>query len=532
MPLLTVQLEDQDRRVLFESGSSVRDILDETDIRVRAACNGTGACGLCRIRITEGDAGEPAAIELASLGNGLLDKGVRLACQVTADNNLRIEIINPAPPSVWHSLDAGVGTAPLTEGSPLFTQAEPTLGLTVDLGTTHISITVVEISTGRRLAGRRALNPQAASGADVLTRLMAAQSADQAEKLSLQAVRAIEEGVRDIGSREGIDLMRVVRVVLVGNTAMVALLSGQNHHLLLQPSYWAENIDCLPVETNLWRDAWGINPEAVIEVIPPLAGFVGSDLLTGVIATRLTEQEPGALLIDFGTNSEVALWDGNKLWVSSAAGGPAFEGCAISCGVPAEPGAIWRVAVSEATEELTFHVIADAEARGLCGSGLVDLLACLVRNGTLNRKGQFVLESPVNGFHFCSGRREFVLTRRDIDIFQRAKAAIGVVIEVLLAKAGMRRHELRRICIGGIFGQFLNVANAQEIGLLPPLPAELIETAGNTALSGCEALILSAEAYERLLVIREHAHIVNLSNCPDFETLFLDHLYLQPNAVV
>jgi uncharacterized 2Fe-2S/4Fe-4S cluster protein (DUF4445 family) len=529
VPILTVQLADEERRITAATGRSVRDLLDETDIRVRAACNGTGACGLCRIRVTGGDGGEPSANERATLGAGQLSRGVRLACQVAADRDLRVEVMNPAPPSGWRSLDAGSplpGPAPMSDP-----KGEHPLGVSVDLGTTHLSITLLDLASGRRLAGRRGLNPQAAAGADVMTRLMAAQSAGEAEKLSHLVVGAIGDGLRDITVREGIDLRRVERVVLVANTAMLAILSGRNHLLLLQPRYWTETIDCLPVGTPSWGATWGIGPAAAIEVVPPLAGFVGSDLLAGIIATRLTEQGPGALLIDFGTNSEMALWDGDHLWVTSAAGGPAFEGCGISCGMPAEPGAICRVSVAQ-SGELAFDVIAGAEPRGVCGSGLVDLLARLVENGTLNVKGQFGPSVPPDGFPLSTGNRELVLTKRDIDIFQRAKAAIGVGIEVLLAKAEMGHHELRRVCIGGVFGQYLDIASARSIGLLPAIPGSFMESAGNTALSGCEALLRAADGGERLRDARSRARIVNLSDCPDFDALFFEHLHLQPIATV
>jgi uncharacterized 2Fe-2S/4Fe-4S cluster protein (DUF4445 family) len=467
--------------------------------------------------------------ELTNLGAGSLSQSVRLACQVKAERDLQIEILRPAPQSVWRSLDEGeVKTcSPVIAWAARSETGQP-MGAGVDIGTTHISISLLDIHTSCRLAGRRGLNPQSQSGSDVLTRLISAQSDGQGKKLSHQVIQAIGEGLRDIGSREGIDLQGIESVVVVGNTAMLALLSGQNHHLLLQPRYWSETIKCLPLETASWGADWGISPEAAIDVIEPLAGFVGSDLLSGVIATHLTEHGRGALLIDFGTNSEVALWDGEKLLVTSAAGGPAFEGCGISCGMAADPGAIYRVYVSDATGELAFDVVAGAEPRGLCGSGMVDLLACLVRNSTLNNKGQFAPSVPELGFPLGSDNREIILTKRDIDIFQRAKAAIGTAINVLLMKADMGYSELRRICIGGVFGQYLNIVNAQEIGLLPAMPGLSIETLGNTALSGCEALLLSPGAKERLQEIRSQAVFVNLSTVAEFETLFLENLYLKP----
>ncbi len=163
------------------------------------------------------------------------------------------------------------------------------------------------------------------------------------------------------------------------------------------------------------------NPEAAVEVVSPFAGFVGSDLLAGVLATHLTDR-PGGLLIDFGTNSELALWDGTTLWVTSAAGGPAFEGCGIQCGMPAEPGAIYRIDPQQEATGLRFQVIGDGLARGLCGSGLVDLIAFLRRTGDLTSTGKLTIPYPENVFIVQRENPAIRLTNGDVDIFQRAKA--------------------------------------------------------------------------------------------------------------
>jgi len=318
-----------------------------------------------------------------------------------------------------------------------------------------------------------------------------------------------------------------VSLALVGNTAMLALLSGRNYAKLIQPSHWTQTIDCQPGHTDTWAAAWGIHPKASIHVIPPLAGFVGSDLLAGVVTTHLTENGDGCLLIDFGANSEIALWDGQALWVTSAAGGPAFEGSGIDCGLPAEPGAIYRVNVrQDGTPD--FAVIGGAQARGICGSGLVDLIANLVRTGRLTNMGRFTSSVSGNGFALVQGEREIVLTKGGVDVFQRAKAAIGAGVDVLLTHADMRYKDLRRICVGGAFGSFLDVANAQEIGLLPRIQPELVELCGNTALAGCEDAILAHVAAQNMVHLRDRLKIVNLSQCLEFEDIYLEHLYLQP----
>jgi uncharacterized 2Fe-2S/4Fe-4S cluster protein (DUF4445 family) len=342
--------------------------------------------------------------------------------------------------------------------------------------------------------------------------------------MSRLVLTAIAEALFDSASREGIAIEQVLRLVLVGNTAMLALLSGRNHGQLLHADYWMRALDCLPEHPDEWAAPLGIHPAAQIEVLPPLAGFVGSDLLAGVLTTRLMEGEPGCLLIDFGTNSEIALWDGHVLWVTSAAGGPAFEESGISCGAPAERGAINRVRLTDDT--FAFDVIGDVEACGICGSGLVDLIACLVRSDRLLTTGRFTSSAIQERCTLRSGENEITLTKRDVDLFQRAKGAIATGIHLLLAQAGMGINDLRRICVAGFFGRFLDVANAQAIGLLPEAPAARFELCGSTALAGCAEALLDAGRMERLKRIGRQARLIDMSQCPDFDELFLENLYL------
>jgi uncharacterized 2Fe-2S/4Fe-4S cluster protein (DUF4445 family) len=531
LPILTVKLEKKERRIPFGGGRYLRDILDTTDLRVRSGCGGRGACGLCRVRIEAGEGGAPTPNEQIYLNTDELEQGIRLACQVMPKQDLGIVILSPARKSPWKNLPDVA--EPLMKRSPalpledLPRQAPSPYGVAVDLGTTHINLSLYDLSSGKWLAGRYGKNPQMLYGSDVMTRLLtASDSPEQARAMSQQVVSAISEALFDIATREGINIQQVARLALVGNTAMLALLSGRNYELMLQPGHWMSPIDCLPDNTDAWALAWGIQPQARIEVIPPLAGFVGSDLLAGVMTTHLTETKDSALFIDFGTNSEIALWDGQVLWVTSAAGGPAFEESGVSCGAPAEAGAIYRVWFRNGAFD--FAVIAETKPRGLCGSGLVDLIAGLVRSGGLTNIGQFVSPVSQEGFALLRGERDIILTKRDVDVFQRAKAAIGTGIQVLLAQAAIGYQDLSRICVGGFFGRFLDIANAQEIGLLPRIPCELVELCGNTALAGCADALLSTVAMEHLKNLGDQARLINLSRCPDFDDLFLNNLYLLP----
>lgn len=527
MPVLILNLEES-MEIPFSLGQSVREILDATDFRVRTGCSGSGACGLCLVRIEQGRAGEPTPVERIHLDDVVLDRGIRLACQLMPKEDLRISIVNTAPKSSWKT-----PASRLTRHfPPLLSKDLPEdvhhpKGIAVDLGTTFINLSMWDMASGRHLTGRYGLNPQTAWGADVITRLaVASESREKALLLRRQVIEALGEALKDIAVREGIHLHEVIRVALVGNTAMLALLSGCNHELLLRPEYWAAPIDCRPDSPTAWRADLSIHPKAMIEIIPPLAGFVGSDLLAGVLATALTEKGPGGLLIDFGTNSEIALWDGKTLWVTSAAGGPAFEGSGIGCGMPAEKGAIYRMSVNAAAT-LEFDVVGGCEPLGLCGSGMVDLLAILVRSHRVDPTGKFVHPAPLGGFVIRECNPEIVLTKRDVDVFQRAKAAIAAGIKILMAWAGMNPKDLRVIHIGGAFGQCLDVANAREIGLLPDIETDLLRLCGNTALTGCEEVLLSAASRDCMERLRVCTRVINLSDCQDFGDHYMDNLYLR-----
>ncbi|MEJ2199777.1 MAG: ASKHA domain-containing protein [Desulfuromonadaceae bacterium] len=532
MPILTVKLrQGEQRRIPFSAGSSLRDVLDATEVRVRSGCRGMGTCGLCRVRIEVGNVDLPSFNERLLLDSDELEQGIRLACQVRPEQDLRILLLAPAPKSHWRSFpekpEQTRGCDPVLPPVELAGHGATPYGVAVDLGTTHIRLSLFELVGGKWLAGRYGLNPQVRYGSDVMTRLVAAaESPVQAQDMSRQIVDAIGEALFDLAVREGIDIRQVVRLALVGNTAMLALLSSRNYQLLLHPKHWVSCVDCLPEKAGDWAGRMGIHPEASIELLPPLAGFVGSDLLAGLLATGLVESGAGSLFIDFGTNSEMALWDGREFWVTSAAGGPAFEECGISCGVPAEPGAIYRVRLDRGV--FAYDVISDTEPHGLCGSALVDLIACLVRSGQLSGMGRFISPAPAEGFLLARGKRNIFLSKRDVDMFQRAKAAIGAGIQVLLGQAGMETEGLRRICVGGAFGRFLDIANAQEIGLLPEIPAERIELCGNTALAGCAEVLLFKTAVGRLQALGTRARLINLSRCPDFEGYFLENLFLRP----
>ncbi|MBF0469153.1 MAG: DUF4445 domain-containing protein, partial [Desulfamplus sp.] len=539
MPNIKITGEDEQRTLFFEAGSSLREILDVTDIRVRAGCRGVGSCGLCLVLIEEGSVNKATENETLILAQEMLNQGVRLACQVFPRQDISIRIVNTAPKSDWHSIPADAyfiagnfqfnnncnssadaspltdipvpdtkqKTAPENPGIPAEPECLNILGLAVDLGTTHISTTLWDMAALKRLAGRTGLNKQLLFGADVMTRLVAAtESRERAHEISLLAIQSIGQAIQDICSREGYDSQRIGRVSIVGNTAELALLSENNYGMLLEPKFWSDEIYCQPKDTRAWCGSWNICPDAVVDVVAPLAGFVGSDLLAGIIATGVSgysqtsiDKNAGigtnagfqerlspvslatiscdsrasiekdsrgsiwgnsgvSLFMDFGTNTEISLWDGDTLWVTSAAGGPAFEGSGLGCGMPAAPGAIYQISRIEhgrMLHDADYKVIAGEEPKGFCGSGLVDLIALLLNSGVINTKGKFTYPLTDGSFIIHKSDGHIAVTPRDIDLLQRAKAAIGTGIQCLLSSSGTSIKNLRQIYVCGVFGRFL-----------------------------------------------------------------------------
>lgn len=482
--------------------------------RVRSACQGKGTCGLCLVRIDQGATSELTQYEHQRLNTRQIAQGIRLACQVTVFNHARVTLINPLAIEALDTISI----------SPPIATANTQYAVAVDLGSTQLRISLWDSVHQRRIDGYCGFNPQAYYGTDILNRLTAATT-------DKSAGSAMSELIQDTVERvitEWIDTknLRITEILLVANTAMLALFANKHAEQLLQPAYWTQAIDC-SLDFSTLRQT-----QIPIAVVQPVAGFVGSDLLAGLFAVRLTHSPGSALFIDFGTNTEIALWHRNKLWLTSVPGGPAFEGCGISCGVAAEQGAISHVNYDAETGEFHGTLIGTStdtsEIKGLCGSGLCDVVACLLASGQLKKNGRFAEAVSELEIELVNLPYRVTVKKHDIDIFQRAKAATGAGISKLLSIAGASSADLTRLCIAGAFGQFLNTQQAQAIGLLPDCTPENVELCGNTALTGCEQLLSSPNRDEQLNELKRYVEIVNLSQVTDYEEVFVDNLYLQP----
>jgi uncharacterized 2Fe-2S/4Fe-4S cluster protein (DUF4445 family) len=508
------------RHLSFEAGPTLRDVLNRSSVRVRAGCAGTGACGLCRVRIDEGDAGAPTQAELLHLGDDGVAARERLACQVTPRGDMDVTVLVPARPSPWR-------VPPRFSYRPTYPRRVadgPPLGVAIDVGTTQITVAICDVEGRRYAAVRSGPNPQADLGADVIGRLdAAARSPETAQHLRELVLDAIGGALFDLSVTEGIALSAVGRVLVVGNSAMLTLLSGGQPGAVLDPGHWGGDVACQLDDASELAATWCLAPDADIELVQPLGGFVGSDLLAGAVHCRFVESREPALLVDFGTNTEIALWDGERLWATAAAGGPAFEAIGIGCGLPAEPGAIHRLS-RNGDGAWSGDVLESGSPRGVCGSGLIDLLAILVAAGEIDERGR-PAAAPIT---FSVEGAEFALSKADVDALQRGKAAVAAGIDVLCRRAGVGLDELCAVHVGGTFGEHLDLEHAARVGLLPPIAAERARLAGNTALHGALDLLLSDEAQASLALARERVKLINLSMEADFEELFVEHLFIRP----
>lgn len=437
-----------------------------------APCGGHGRCGKCRV-IARGALSPVCEAERQHLSAAELSRGVRLACLCTVEGDCTVTSEAAAPLQI------------LTKGSGGAIALAPTfrsLGVAIDLGTTTLAAKLLD-RTGACLATKAAPNPQAQWGADVISRIEAALRGEKTA-LSTAVREAIDALLAALATAAGRRAGEIDRVVITGNSAMLHLLTEADVTPLSRAPFAIERRFG---ETLCAKDLslTALCPDTPVYLPPCIASFVGADTTCALLATGLLESDAPALLCDIGTNGEMALVTGGTLTVCSTAAGPALEGVGISMGMQATDGAIDAVSL---VNGLPFsHVIGEGPARGICGSGLVDAVACLLDAEEMDETG--LLSHP-----FAALTDTVCLTQQDIRAVQTAKAAIAAGIEALLSTAGLSATDVTAFHLAGGFGSYLNLRSATRIGLFPHALKKCALIAGNAALSGAVMLLLDADA--------------------------------------
>ncbi|MBE6807167.1 MAG: DUF4445 domain-containing protein [Ruminococcaceae bacterium] len=448
-------------------------------------CGGKGVCGKCKVRAW-GELSPLSSEEQRHLTALEITDGIRLACCTMVQGACRVQTRSAEPMVVCLE-----GEAP-ARVRPGFAR----YGAAVDIGTTTLAAQLYA-ADGALLAEIGAPNPQAAFGADVISRVEATLKGSPTTK----AIRTgLSRLLTALTAQAGLAPGDLDEIVITGNTVMLTLLTGR---------------DVTPFATAPFtghsrfgeRISLPDYPGVAVYLAPCVSAFIGGDTATALLATDLNQ---GELLLDIGTNGEMVLNANGKLYACSTAAGPAFEGVGISCGMVAAPGAIDRVELVNGA--LYPHVIGGAEATGVCGSGLVDGLACLAMLGET---------APVPLAPGIS------LTAEDVAALLTSKSAIRSGIDTLLHTAGMPVTDLTGIKVAGGFGRYLNIQNAIHIGLLPPILPERIDPVGNAALSGAVRLLLDTALRETASRLLDAVEVVDLAQSPYFATRFFENMTLE-----
>lgn len=450
--------------------------------------------------------GEPAA-EIHPLLLRTLPKKLRQAdWQITATLSPK-QIIDIEPGNTTHQL----------------------FGIAFDLGTTTVAAYLLDLNEGCLLDQAAITNHQSSFGEDVMTRIDRAHSGDLAG-LQAAALSSMNELLAGLINKTGVRPENIYESVIVGNTCM--------HHLLLGIDPYRAGIapftPAVHAAPEIEASFLGLEiaPHGNVHLPPVISGFVGSDTIGDILALDLDRPQPPHLLIDIGTNAEMALAVDGRIVACSAAAGPAFEGARISCGMRAAPGAVDRAVLRSGTLEA--HTIGNKPARGVAGSGLISIAAALKRAGLLNRRGGLrqkaipagLLDPDHRGIIVAPGSqtasgKPLVLSWRDLgEELVIARAAIRTGIEILLEETGIGLSDLAGISIAGAFGNFLDIGDALTIGLLPDIPPGRITGVGNAAGKGAVQILLSTRERERARQCQDLIRYVELSGYPDFNRKF------------
>ncbi|HEV2485700.1 MAG TPA: ASKHA domain-containing protein [Terracidiphilus sp.] len=465
-----------------------------SDHGIEFPCGGTGLCGGCGVRVLAGSLPATDA-DRAAFPAEQLAIGWRLACQARAPERVSEPLVLEC--GQWH-MDV------LSDNTGLAGAGKHGLGVAIDLGTTTIAAQIVDLASGSVLGVETELNPQASFGSDVMNRIRAALHGDDLTTVVRTALGQII--ARLARGRE----QEVAEVVLVGNTVMHHLFSGRDVKPLSHAPFVSPHLGVQSFEPR--GLGWALPASCTIRFAHCLGGFVGSDILAGIIATGIAHSDELMALVDLGTNGEIAIGNRNGIVCASTAAGPAFEAGSIRMGMRAATGAISYVSL--AGSEMKATVIGDVEPRGICGSGLVDAVAAGLKSGAILASGRVA-----NGTKLFPVAEPVVLYQADIRELQLAKAAIASGFKLLLKRLGADASDLKSIHLAGAFGNYVQIESAIRIGLIDlgfiAAPRQLVHAAGNTALRGAKMLLLALE--EPALPAIEH---VSLAADPGFQDEF------------
>ena len=536
MKKISITVEDQ--------GTSLLDKLRDQGAFIPAYCGGRGICGKCRVRLLD-PLPEPTEADRACFSDRDLARGWRLACRLlepgtyqlimeedqgdqiqaaTAfegleDREKRIQAATAFEGLEGQEDKVEVSAALGSVGGPgVQDQGDKSRvkasisglegqnqirALAVDIGTTTIAASLLDTWKKQTLKTRTGINHQRAYGADVLSRIDAANRG-QGHHLQQLVMADLDRLVAGLGLGDSVDALDLP-VIIAANTTMGHLLQGLSCQGL--GSYPFKPVD---ISLHMYKN---------MTILPGISTYLGADLVSGLVACGIDQRDEISFFVDLGTNGEMAIGNRDRIIASSTAAGPAFEGGNISCGTAGVPGAIDRVSIKDGMASLT--TIGGQAPVGICGSGVLEIVFELVKAGIADRTGLLGRRYFEQGYPLAPG---ISFTAKDMREVQMAKAAIRAGIEILLDSYGASWDQVARLYLAGGFGQKINPAKALGIGMLPEALADRITAVGNSSLEGAKLLAMNPDLKDRFLRVAVMARELHLSNQPSFQDLYLTYM--------
>ena len=526
------------RRLDLTAGKTIFDYADALKVRVPTSCRRNGECHECIVEVRRG----MEALSPATDAEKFLRDSYRLACQATVLDpaaDIDFAVLRRQPRILTDSIHRDVSLDPATtrrgdgvyfDGRRLDRYRGRIYGLAIDLGTTTVVINLVDLESGQVLQTASFENPQRFGGSDIMNRI-SYDGGPFGGELRQVMLSAINFEIGELARTLSFHRRDIYEIVIVGNATMRDIFFGFDVQPIGEKPY--KSIVELEMEagsrstTALHVSAKDLGlrvfPQANVYAAPLIGCHVGADIAAGLLAVGADQAEDVFMLVDVGTNTEVVVGNRHRLMAASCPAGPAFEGGQITYGMPGYDGAVESLTLANGSVE--YRTIGDAEVQGICGSGLVDLLAELRRTGRMNELG--VLNGGEREFFFAPDRGMSV-SRSDISALAQAKAANYAGQYIVLRLYGAAPSEIRRLYLAGGFANYVDVGNAVDIGFIANLPPEKIVKVGNAALEGATIMLLSAPMRQTVDEMARRIEHVELETTPDFFDIFVEGCMFKP----